>query len=383
MRRHDPPPPSGVPDTRKEEAALKEHKRRAEAEAAAKREADFLQQQSILNDAVQKIRSTRDRAISEHKRVRDQMVTPLNARVQELHSEREVLTIRNALESIEEMKRTFEPHDPFRLINGTNRYAKGEDWHVFRGKVLEVHPDGICIYGSFGPPFEDSGDDREYFVHSFPYKAADGEMITSDLKFTAFYDFHDSIYTYTNTFNTLRGGVRTWRKLNYGKVIKPGRDEARKLRDQHTIPPRESGTKAAIELAKVEKQIQTIQEKIRNENNLLAERIQSAEIEYDKEIAALPERMAKQRQSEITARKQETQSKVLAWHQELAARGDAYGQLRMGERYLTGEDVEIDVIKAVEFLRASAAQGNTTASNLLTSKLNLPVTIIEEAASPP
>ena len=58
---------------------------------------------------------------------------------------------------------------------------------------------------------------------------------------------------------------------------------------------------------------------------------------------------------------QEAQAKALKWHQELAEKGDAFGQLRMGERYLVGDGVEKDEMKAREFLSKSAAQGNKEA----------------------
>lgn len=52
-------------------------------------------------------------------------------------------------------------------------------------------------------------------------------------------------------------------------------------------------------------------------------------------------------------------------HEDLAANGDAYGQLKMGERYLKGDGVDEDKSKALDLLLKSAAQGNTAAQALL------------------
>jgi hypothetical protein len=54
--------------------------------------------------------------------------------------------------------------------------------------------------------------------------------------------------------------------------------------------------------------------------------------------------------------------KVLREHEALAAQGDAYGQLRMGERYLTGDGVEQDLARARNYLQQAADQGSPTAA---------------------
>jgi TPR repeat protein len=54
-----------------------------------------------------------------------------------------------------------------------------------------------------------------------------------------------------------------------------------------------------------------------------------------------------------------------------AAKGDAYGLLRMGQRYRDGDGVEKDLVKAKEYLQKSADAGSPTAKEEL-SKLNQP-----------
>lgn len=60
---------------------------------------------------------------------------------------------------------------------------------------------------------------------------------------------------------------------------------------------------------------------------------------------------------------------VLAENERLAAQGDAYGELRMGERYLTGDGVAKDIFKARDYLQRAAEQGSQTAADEL-NRLN-------------
>lgn len=50
-------------------------------------------------------------------------------------------------------------------------------------------------------------------------------------------------------------------------------------------------------------------------------------------------------------------TKTLEFHRNLCAQGDAYGQFKMGIRYLTGDGVEKDENKARDLLAKSSAQG--------------------------
>lgn len=58
--------------------------------------------------------------------------------------------------------------------------------------------------------------------------------------------------------------------------------------------------------------------------------------------------------------------KTLEFQQKLADKGDAYGQFKMGIRYLTGDGVDKDPAKARDLLAKSAAQGNKDAADQLT-----------------
>jgi TPR repeat protein len=56
---------------------------------------------------------------------------------------------------------------------------------------------------------------------------------------------------------------------------------------------------------------------------------------------------------------------ALAENERLAVQGDAYGELRMGERYLTGDGVAKDIFKARDYLQRAAEQGSQTAAEEL------------------
>jgi TPR repeat protein len=56
---------------------------------------------------------------------------------------------------------------------------------------------------------------------------------------------------------------------------------------------------------------------------------------------------------------------ALAENERLAAQGDAYGELRMGERYLTGDGVDKDVFKTRDYLQRAADHGSPTATEEL------------------
>lgn len=62
---------------------------------------------------------------------------------------------------------------------------------------------------------------------------------------------------------------------------------------------------------------------------------------------------------------------TLKFYQEQAEKGDAYGQYRMGIRYLEGDGVPKDLAKARDYLSKAAAQGNKEATAEL-AKLLVP-----------
>ena len=73
--------------------------------------------------------------------------------------------------------------------------------------------------------------------------------------------------------------------------------------------------------------------------------------------------------AELDAKAAKLAAKVLQETEALAAEGDPYAEMRMGERYLNGEGVKKDLIKARTYLQRAATQGSPTAVEEL-DKLN-------------
>jgi hypothetical protein len=61
-------------------------------------------------------------------------------------------------------------------------------------------------------------------------------------------------------------------------------------------------------------------------------------------------------------KKAEAAANAMRFNQELADRGDAYGELRMGERYRDGDGVPKDLQRAREWFSKAAAQGDKAAA---------------------
>lgn len=87
-----------------------------------------------------------------------------------------------------------------------------------------------------------------------------------------------------------------------------------------------------------------------------------------------PEEMilGKRTPAKIPESKAEVNARVLKWHQDLADKGDAYGELRMGLRYRDGDGVPKDLSRAREWLQKATNQGSAEAATAL-AKLPVPV----------
>jgi TPR repeat protein len=76
--------------------------------------------------------------------------------------------------------------------------------------------------------------------------------------------------------------------------------------------------------------------------------------------------------AKAAADKQSNEEKALKYNQELAAKGDPYGLLRMGERYRDGDGVPKDLAKARDYFAKAVAAGSPSAADEL-SQLKQPV----------
>jgi len=203
----------------------------------------------------------------------------------------------------------FTPKDPLREIDG--KILSAATMSKFYGTVLEVQPTGIRMNGIYGKP-----GGAGWFYGPKGIETYGSEFFVEGFPFeVAENDFlagdmnlaakEDGVYTYTTT----QGGSRTIHKLVYGKVY-------------HPPPPKP----------------------------LTPEEIAAAKAKAD-------------------AAKKTAQDRALKSNQEQADKGDAYGLLRMGERYRDGDDVPKDLDKARDYFTKAVAAGSPSAADEL-SKMN-------------
>ena len=262
-------------------------------------------------------------------------------------------------------KQLFQPKDPWRNIDGKVCNAKDKDWLQFTGQVLEVKTNGVLLVGDFGPPLEPGFGERKYFVENFPsddYAFADGEEITTNLNFVAHMG-GKTTFQFIHTKIDL--GVETVRRLDYGKIVtSPPPDLVQK---QFAISP--SGI---IDTAQLDKQL----EGNKNEESEIESKLSQVKSDYAKEsdviiadceakIKNVPAVLAKLAKDKEDEKKRAVQDKVLKFNQDAADKGDAYGLLRMGERYRDGEGVPKDLAKAKDYLTKAAAAGSPSAADEL------------------
>ncbi len=140
-------------------------------------------------------------------------------------------------------------------------------------------------------------------------------------------------------------------------------------------------------LASVAKQESADNERLKIENEMNPESIQIAQrlAAAFKPVQAVPldliqqekderERLAKIAAARVVERNRinaETTARVIAWNEQQASNGNSYAKFNLGVRYLNGDGIPTNRIRALELLRQSAAQTNTDAIKLL-EKLGVP-----------
>ena len=195
----------------------------------------------------------------------------------------------------------------FRVVHGVTNYIYDGGWNYVSGKVLQTLPDGVLVKPEDG---------TDIFVEGYPFQTVDDQL------FAGCMSKDDGVYSFT----AVSGGRRTVKKMSYGNTVTP-----------------------SPEL--LEKEINTTKDEIQNHPLVLKAKADAA---------------AKQKAVET---KKSSQARVLKMNQELADKGDAYGLLRMAERYRDGDCVEKDLQKAkVYFMKATDAGSLTAAEEL--GKLN-------------
>src|ERR1039458_253091 len=320
-----------------------------------------------------------DSAVSKLESERDETIAKINAKyapgISDLHSKN--LTLKASAAQLESQrsqserenahlraKQLFQPKDPWRLLDGKIYNAKDVSWVQFSGQVLEVKPNGVLLVGDFGPPLEAGFGKREYFVENFPvqsYPLADGEAITPPMSFVAHLGEKSSTYQFTNTTIDLR--AKTVRRLDYGKVVESPPPDLTKKWNTIVVIAGDANPQLTKQLDDNEKEQAAVQSQLSQLNSDSEKEQEPIIAEYKTKIDDVPNVIAKQAKEKDAAKKQAVTDKVLKSNQDAADRGDAYGLLRMGERYRDGEGVTKDLAKAREYLARAAAAGSPTATD--------------------
>ena len=81
------------------------------------------------------------------------------------------------------------------------------------------------------------------------------------------------------------------------------------------------------------------------------------------------EALVRAQQAASEEKKRQLAANALKFHQDLADKGDAYGQYMMGLRYMNGDGVEKDWFKASDYLGKASVQGRADAAAELTKLL--------------
>jgi hypothetical protein len=126
------------------------------------------------------------------------------------------------------------------------------------------------------------------------------------------------------------------------------------------------GNPDAATLKKIEanqKELSTIESQLSQINSAFDKEKKPIIAEYDAKIKDVPTIVAQQAKEKEDAKKRAVTDRVLKSNQDAADKGDAYGLLRMGERYRDGEGVSKDLTKARDYLTKAAAAGSQTATD--------------------
>jgi hypothetical protein len=333
--------------------------------ASAKQEAG----QAEMDAEVAKLEKKRDAAVAKAKAKYDVDMLDLESQVSTLRGKETELESQLSDSEKESAhiraRQLFQPKDPWRKLDGTVCSAKEDSWVQFTGTILQVKPNGILVHGDFGPPLEPGYGERDYFVENFPvqaYPMADDETITAQMNLVAHVSEKSSVYQFTNSTIDLR--VRTVRRLDYGTiVIAPPPDLARKWTTP--IIASDSNPIIAGQLKNNLQEQLAIQLKLLKLESDCEKECEPIIAEYQKRISDLPNELAKQAKEKEVTQKQAIVDKVLKNNEDLAGKGDAYGLLRMGERYRDGEGVPKDLAKAKQYLQKAVTAGSPEAADEL------------------
>jgi hypothetical protein len=231
--------------------------------------------------------------------------------------------------------------DPWREIGGHPVFVSADSrFKHCGGKILQTTSDGVLFLDIYG---------QNCFVKNYPHRYPDETMIW-------FLAIPTDSYSYTDVL----GASRTVSGFDYGTPCQRPANadaieaEALKIKPEEERAIKEAGEQALAEISKAQSEFEAAkkreQDYVQKYEQIVEEQKQAVQNAKDQKLKAV-------------------QDKVLKSNQDMADKGDAYGLLRMGERYRDGDGVPKDLNKARDYLTKTTAAGSPTAADEL-SKLN-------------
>ena len=229
--------------------------------------------------------------------------------------------------------------DPWRNIGGVTNLARGDGWFEFQGRVDEILPGGILFKGKFGQILTihtDKEDSLHLVTSTDANGAAQRSTTVSASSSTSSSTRSASSVQDTSYQNKLIYGDDVFFVEGFPYPANIGQGFEQMLAFNGSYFTYTNG----VQTVTVPRFIY----------GTPCQKILSAE-----EIAAM--------KSKADAAKKSVSDRVLKANQDAAGRGDAYGLLRMGERYRDGEGVDKDLAKARDYLQRAADAGSPTAAD--------------------
>jgi TPR repeat protein len=235
--------------------------------------------------------------------------------------------------------------DPWRRINGVTNFCNASGWSEFQGVVQQAFENGVVFKGEWGPitTVNTYAEDDPHLTTTH----VSASMNTQNGQTTVTTGPNSTTYNQSSAVNENRNAVTdigiTHPKI-YGENIF--------FVDNFPYP---ASTQQGYE------EMMAYESGYISYTNSVGQIITIHKLDYgtpctkiwtpEEILAANPRTAAKER--------------ALKANQKMADSGDAYGLLRMGERYRDGEDLPKDLDKARDYLTKAAAAGSSTAADEL------------------
>lgn len=218
--------------------------------------------------------------------------------------------------------------DPWRIVNGTTNLARGNGWSEFQGQVAEIRPGGVVFRGKWGPILTVFTSAQEAHFISQTVGGGQGMQRTSPNmtqvqgNYSQTYDASMQVRKdYGEDFFYVEG---------FPYPCDPGHGYEKMMAFNGGYFSYTNQTGNSLTIPRLVYGIPCV---------------------FTAPSASVQKLAAEQ--------------KVLAANQAAADRGDAYGLMRMGERYRDGDGVDKNPAKAKDYLQRAADAGSPTAAEEL------------------